>query len=103
MPAARPEPFSDPDQPILFDELPVPPPKRSDRNAVADIEEVLETLGKMKTLRWSPRLLGWQRHRFAAWAKLLTPIEAAAATAQFEAELDRLGPPYDFWADEAGG
>ena len=95
----RPEPFSDARQPILFDDLPVPPPRRSDERALADIHEILDTLAKAKTNPWSERLLGWQRRRFAAFAKMLTPVEAAAATAQFEGELERLGPPVDFWGE----
>jgi hypothetical protein len=33
--------------------------------------------------------------RFAALAQLLTPLDAAALGARFEAELERLGPPED--------
>ena len=95
-----PEPFADPAQPILFDELPVPPPKRSDPRALADIREMLNELTTAKTHPWSIRQAGWQRHRFAAFAKLLTPVEAAALTARFDAELERLGSPIDFWAEE---
>jgi hypothetical protein len=98
-----PRPFSDERQPILFDDLPLPPPRRSDRRALADIQEMLDTLAKAKTQPWSERLLGWQRRRFAAFAQQLTPIEAAALTAQFEAELERLGDPIDFWAETAEG
>jgi len=97
----RPEPFSDERQPILFDALPPPPPLRSDRRALADVREMIETLEKAKTHPWSERLTGWQRRRFASFAQLLTPIEAAAFTARFEAELERLGPPVDFWAESA--
>ncbi len=95
----RPEPFSDERQPILFDALPLPPPLRSDRGALADIGEMLDELTRAKTHPWSIRQAGWQRRRFAAFAALLTPVEAAALTAQFEAELDRLGEPMDFWAE----
>lgn len=97
----RPAPFSDERQPILFDELPAPPPRRSDERALADVREMIETLTKAKTNPWSERLLGWQRRRFAAFAQLLTPVEAAAFTARFEAELERLGPPIDVWAELA--
>lgn len=93
----QPDPYSDERQPILFDELPVPPPRRSDQRALADIREMLDELTKAKTNPWSIRQHGWQLRRFAALAQLLTPIEAAALTAQFEAELDRLGPPIDIW------
>lgn len=99
MPKSRPEPFSDPRQPILFDALPVPPPKRSDRNAVYEIRALIDELAKAKTHPWTDRQLWVQRRRFAAFAKLLTPIEAATMTAEFEGELDRLGEPFDFWAE----
>ena len=95
-----PNPFSDERQPILFDELPPPPPRRSDTRALNEIHYMLEELTKAKTHPWSERQAGWQRRRFAAFAQLLTPVESAAATARFDAELDRLGPPIDFWADE---
>jgi hypothetical protein len=39
------------------------------------------------------RLLGWQKRRLATLAQKLTPLEAAALTARFDAELERLGPP----------
>lgn len=97
----RPEPFSDPRQPILFDELPLPPPTRSDRGAVQDMRELLDQLLTAKTHPWSDEQLWAQRRRFAAFAKLLTPIEAAAAAATFEAELERLGDPIDIWAELA--
>lgn len=95
----RPEPFSDVRQPILFDELPLPPVRRSDKRALYDVREMVETLEKAKTNPWSERLLGWQRRRMETLGKLLTPIEAAAFAARFEAELERLGPPIDFWAE----
>jgi hypothetical protein len=95
----RPEPFSDERQPILFDELPLPPVRRSDERALYDIREMVETLEKAKTNPWSERLLGWQRRRMETLGKLLTPLEAAAFSARFEAELERLGPPIDFWAE----
>lgn len=94
----RPEPFSDERQPILFDALPVPPPRRSDERALADVREILDELAKSKTNPWSERQAGWQHRRFAALAQLLTPIEAAVLTATFEAELNRVGPPIDIWA-----
>lgn len=97
----RPEPFSDERQPILFDELPVPPPRRSDPHALYDMRELLDELVKAKTHPWSERQLWVQRRRFNAFAKMLTPVEAAAATATFEAELERLGPPIDIWAQLA--
>jgi len=95
----RPEPFSDERQPILFDELPLPPVRRSDERALYDVREMVETLEKAKTNPWSERLLGWQRRRMETLGKLLTPIEAAAFAARFETELERLGPPFDSWAE----
>jgi hypothetical protein len=94
----RPEPFTDERQPILFDALPPPPPRRSDRGALQDIGELLDQLVNAKTHPWSERQLWVQRRRFAAFAALLTPVEAAALTARFEAELERLGEPTDIWA-----
>ncbi len=99
MPKPRPEPFSDERQPILFGELPLPPVRSSDERALDSVHEMIATLEAAKTHPWSERLIGWQRRRLAAFSKLLTPIEAAALTARFEAELERLGPPADFWAD----
>jgi hypothetical protein len=37
----------------------------------------------------------WQKRRFEALKQMLTPIDAAALAARFNAELDRLGPPKD--------
>lgn len=87
--------FSDQRQPILFDDLPVPPPRRSDTRARDDMVEMIEVLASAKSPPWSLRLLGWQQRTFAALALKLTPLEAAALTARFEAELERLGPPED--------
>lgn len=98
----RPEPFADERQPILFGELPLPPVKRSDQRALDDVLTMVETLEAAKTHPWSERLVGWQRRRLAALSKLLTPIEAAALAARFEGELERLGPPADFWAETEG-
>jgi hypothetical protein len=86
-------PFSDDRQPILFDELPIPPPRSSDANAKHDILDMIEQLESAKSPPWSLRLLGWQKRRLAVLAQKLTPLEAAALTARFEAELERLGPP----------
>jgi hypothetical protein len=49
MPKPRPEPFPDERQPILFDDLPLPPPLRSDRRALAEIEELVGELIAAKT------------------------------------------------------
>lgn len=98
MAAPRSEPFADERQPILFDDLPVPPPRRSDERALADARAIVDELTRSKTNPWSERQDGWQRRRFAALAQLLTPIEAAVLTANFAAELKRVGPPIDIWA-----
>lgn len=90
---AKPEPFSDERQPILFDELPIPPPRSSDETARHDILDMIGQLERAKSPPWSLRLLGWQQRRLATLAQKLTPLEAAALTARFEAELERLGPP----------
>lgn len=90
-----PSPFDDDRQPILFDALPVPPPRSSDRGARDDLLEMIEQLEAAKVPPWSLRLRGWQRRRFATLSLKLTPIEAAALSARFEAELERLGEPED--------
>ena len=95
----RSEPFSDERQPILFDELPLPPVRWSDKNALYDVREMVETLEKAKTHPWSLQLCGWQRRRMETLGKLLTPVDAAALSARFELELERLGEPIDFWAE----
>ena len=56
---------------------------------------MVETLAAARTHPWSARLLGWQVRRFTALKQLLTPIDAAALSARFEAELERLGPAED--------
>lgn len=82
-------------QPRLFDDMPPPPPRRSDPRAHDDMLIMIETLEAAKTPPWSARLLGWQRRRVVALSEMLTPSDAAALTARFEAELERLGPPED--------
>ena len=89
----RPAPSDDDRQAALFDDLPVPPPRCSDENARADILDMIDQLERAKTPPWSLRLLGWQKRRLATLAQKLTPLEAAALTARFEAELERLGQP----------
>ncbi len=89
----RPEPFTDERQPILFDDLPLPPPRSSDAGARRDMLAMIEALEAADSPPWSLRLLGWQRRTFAALAQKLTPIDAAALTARFDDELARLGPP----------
>lgn len=60
----------------------------SDDRARNKLLAMIHTLAAAKTQPWSARLLGWQLH-------LLTPLEAAALNARFEAELERLGPPVE--------
>lgn len=91
----RPTASGDHRQGALFDDLPIPPPRSSDANAQADILDMIEQLERAKSPPWSLRLLGWQKRRLATLAQKLTPIEAAALSARFEAELERLGPPED--------
>lgn len=74
-------------------DLPPGPRLSSDEKARGELLAMIETLAAAKTPPWSVRLLGWQVRRFDALKQLLTPIEAAALTARFEAELERLGPP----------
>lgn len=76
-------------------DLPPAPPMSSDLRARDEILIMLDTLEAAKSPPWSLRLLEWQRRRLAALSQLLTPLEAAALVAQFEAELDRLGLPED--------
>jgi hypothetical protein len=76
-------------------DLPPGPKLASDEKARAELLAMVETLASAMTHPWSARLLGWQKRRFAALAQMLTPIDAAALTARFEAELERLGEPED--------
>ena len=76
-------------------DLPPAPPVSSDRRARDEILIMLDTLAAATSPPWSARLLGWQRRRFDALKQLLTPLDAAALTARFEAELERLGPSED--------
>ena len=73
-------------------DLPPAPPMFSDRRARDEILFMLDTLEAARTHPWSARLLGWQRRRLATLGQLLTPLDAAAMTARFDAELARLGP-----------
>lgn len=73
----------------------MPPPRRSDEQARADMTEMVETLAAAKAHPWSARLLGWKKRTFAVLAQRLTPIEAAALAARLDAELQRLGPAKD--------
>ena len=76
-------------------DLPPGPRLSSDEKARGELLAMLDTLAAAKTQPWSARLLGWQMRRFAALKQLLTPLDAAALTARFEAELARLGPAED--------
>lgn len=73
-------------------DLPPGPKLASDEKARGELLDMVETLAKAKSHPWSARLLGWQKRRFGALSQMLTPIDAAALTARFEAELQRLGP-----------
>jgi hypothetical protein len=76
-------------------DLPPGPRLSSDEKARAELLAMVETLAGAKSHPWSARLLGWQVRRFGALKQLLTPLDAAALTARFEAELERLGPAED--------
>lgn len=76
-------------------DLPPGPRLSSDERARDELLRMVETLAAAKTHPWSARLLGWQMRRFAALKQMLTPIDAAALSARFEAELARLGPAED--------
>ena len=80
-------------QTVIPIDLPPGPKLASDEKARSELLAMVETLAAAKTHPWSARLLGWQKRRFAALAQMLTPIDAAALTARFEAELERLGEP----------
>lgn len=76
-------------------ELPPGPRLSSDERARDELLAMVETLSSAKSHPWSARLLGWQQRRFNAMKQLLTPLDAAAISARFDAELERLGPPED--------
>lgn len=80
-------------QGVIPIELPPGPRLSSDDRARDELLAMIETLAEAKSQPWSARLLGWQLRRFDALKQLLTPIDSAALTARFEAELERLGPP----------
>jgi hypothetical protein len=82
-------------QGVIPIDLPPGPRLSSDDKARGELLAMVETLAAAKSHPWSARLLGWQMRRFAALAQLLTPLDAAALGARFEAELERLGPPED--------
>lgn len=76
-------------------DLPPGPRLSSDQRARDELLAMIEALATAKAPPWSARLLGWQMRRFAALKQMLTPIDAAALTSRFEAELERLGSPED--------
>jgi hypothetical protein len=82
-------------QTVIPIDLPPGPPLSSDEKARAELLAMVETLSGAKSHPWSARLLGWQKRRFDALKQLLTPLDAAALSARFEAELERLGPVSD--------
>lgn len=82
-------------QGVIPIDLPPGPRLSSDDKARDELLSMIDTLAAAETQPWSARLLGWQRRRFDALKQMLTPIDAAALTARFEAELERLGPPED--------
>lgn len=82
-------------QGVIPIDLPPGPRLSSDEGARSDLLAMIETLEQSKEHPWSARLLGWQVRRFATLKQLLTPIEAAALTARFEEQLERLGMPAD--------
>jgi len=82
-------------QGVIPIELPPGPRQSSDERARDELLEMVETLAAAKAQPWSARLLGWQMRRFDTLKQMLTPLDAAALSARFEAELERLGPPED--------
>jgi len=82
-------------QGVIPIDLPPGPRLSSDEKARGELLAMVETLAEAKTHPWSARLLGWQQRRFGALKQLLTPLDAAALSARFEAELERLGPAED--------
>jgi len=82
-------------QTVIPIDLPPGPRLSSDDRARSELLAMIDTLAAAKQPPWSARLLGWQKRRFEALKQMLTPIDAAALAARFNAELDRLGPPED--------
>ena len=82
-------------QGVIPIDLPPGPRLSSDERARNELLAMVDTLAASKLHPWSARLLGWQVRRFDALKQLLTPIDAAALTARFEEELERLGQPQD--------
>ncbi len=82
-------------QGVIPIDLPPGPRLSSDERARGDLLTMIETLEGAREHPWSQRLLGWQMRRLEMLKALLTPIEAAALSARFEAALERLGPLAD--------
>ena len=82
-------------QGVIPIDLPPGPRLSSDDKARSELLAMVEMLAAAKVHPWSARLLGWQVRRFAALKQLLTPIDAAALSARFEAELEHFGPAED--------
>lgn len=82
-------------QGIIPIDLPPGPRLSSDERARDELLTMVDTISTAKSHPWSARLLGWQLRRFDALSQLLTPLEAAALSARFHAELERLGEPDD--------
>lgn len=82
-------------QGVIPIDLPPGPRLSSDDRARDELLRMIDTLAGAKEHPWSARLLGWQKRRFDTLKQLLTPLDAAALSARFEAELDRLGIPED--------
>lgn len=82
-------------QTVIPIDLPPGPRLSSDERARDELLHMVETLVSAKEHPWSARLLGWQKRRFDALKQLLTPLDAAALSARFDAELERLGPAED--------
>lgn len=80
-------------QGVIPIDLPPGPRLSSDEKARGEILSMIDVLASAKSQPWSARLLGWQLKRLYTLKQLLTPIEAAALQARFDAELERLGQP----------
>lgn len=82
-------------QGVIPIDLPPGPRLSSDQKARDELLRMIDALAAAKEHPWSARLLGWQLRRLDTLKQLLTPLDAAALTSQFEAELERLGPAVD--------
>ena len=82
-------------QTVIPIDLPPGPRLSSDKQARAEMQEMVETLAAAKSHPWSARLLGWKVRTFAVLAQRLTPLDAAALNGRLNAELERLGEPED--------